>query len=99
MRQRRNSHATIGHIITISLPKDLEARLCEMAKRRGLDTSQYVAALLGRAVDSPTQCGTLSELFDQMRQEQWTSDPAEIARRARDEADFKDSMNRNRSGE
>jgi hypothetical protein len=82
--------------MTITLPKDLENRLCEQAKQLGIDTSSYVAALLARTMAPPTRLGSLSELFDQMRREQWTSDPAEIDRRTRDEAEFMESMNRNR---
>jgi len=61
-----------------------------------MDTDSYVAALLARTVIPTVTANSLSELFDQMRQEQWTEDQAEISRRGREEAEFMDAMNRNR---
>ena len=82
--------------MTISLPKDLEARLHEQAQRLGMDTESYVAGLLAKTAPPAPACESLSELFDHLRQEQWTDDPAEISRRAREEAEFMEAMNRNR---
>jgi hypothetical protein len=82
--------------MTISLPKDLETRLQEEAKRLGMATDEYVTGLLARTVGSSTGATSLAELFDQMRQEQWTDDPVEINRRTREESEFMEAMNRNR---
>jgi len=82
--------------MTISIPDNLEARLREPAKQFGMDTENYVAALLARAAASPSSAKSIAELFDQMQKEQWTDDPGEIDRRAREEAEFMEAMNRNR---
>ena len=83
--------------MTISIPKSLEARLREQAKQSGMDTDSYVAGLLARAVAPSASADSLAQLFDQMQKEQWTNAPAEISRRAREEAEFMEAMNRNRS--
>ncbi len=92
----RKWHAILNDAMTISLPKELETRLREEAQRFGMDTDSYVAGLLARTVGQKSAANSLAELFDQMRQEQWTDDPAEISRRAREEEEFMDAMNRNR---
>jgi hypothetical protein len=83
-------------VMTISIPKNLEARLHEQAKRSGMDTNTYVTELLARAVAPTLSANSIAELFDQLRKEQWTDDPAEISRRAHEEAEFMEAMNRNR---
>ena len=82
--------------MTISLPKDLEARLREQAKRSGMDTDRYVAELLARAVVPTPTARSLAELFERQQKEQWTDDPSEISRRAQEEAEFMEAMNLNR---
>jgi hypothetical protein len=82
--------------MTISIPESLEVRLREQAKRSGMDTETYVAGLLAKAIAPTASANSLAEMFDQMQKEQWTDDPAEINRRAREEAEFMEAMNRNR---
>jgi hypothetical protein len=82
--------------MTISIPESLEVRLREQAKRSGMDTETYVAGLLAKAIAPTASANSLAEMFDQMQKEQWTDDPAEISRRAREEAEFMEAMNRNR---
>jgi hypothetical protein len=82
--------------MTISIPKTLEARLREQAERSGMDTDSYVAGLLARAVAPTAAADSLAELFEQMQKDQRTDDPAEISRRAREETEFMEAMNRNR---
>jgi hypothetical protein len=82
--------------MTIFIPETLEAHLREQAKRSGMDTETYVAGLLAKAIAPTASANSLAEMFDQMQKEQWTDDPAEINRRAREEAEFMEAMNRNR---
>jgi hypothetical protein len=83
--------------MTISLPKALEERLREQARLLGMDTESYVTGLLQRTVSPTLPTGSLAALFDQMKEQQWTDDPAEKSRRALEEAEFMEAMNRNRT--
>jgi hypothetical protein len=88
--------------MTIQLSPDVETRLQEEARRRGLDPAAYAARLIdaglprtGSEVPAHPDQATL-DLLKRMQDEDATDDPGEIARREREFEEFKAAMNQNR---
>jgi hypothetical protein len=82
--------------MTITIPSDLEARLRSEAARKGVEPERYATRLLAEHLAPPQSSQSLADLFAQWEAEDYTDDPAELARRNEEFEEFKRAMNRNR---
>ena len=85
--------------MTITLKPEIETRLKEEAKRRGMEASEYAGKLIDAALEQ--KAGTLPnqatlELLAQWDKEDETDDPQEIARRQREGEEFMRSLAQSR---
>jgi hypothetical protein len=80
--------------MTITLRPEVEARLQEAAKQKGVEPGEFLNDFLEQSLPHPDQA-TL-DLLTKLSTEDWTDDPEELARRQAEFEEFKAGMNRNR---
>jgi hypothetical protein len=85
--------------MTITLPPELESRLRDEARRRGMDAGEYarrlIEQLLGGRAPVPAGGATI-DLIEQWEADNATDDPAELARRQQEGEEFMRSLGRSR---
>ena len=85
--------------MTITLPPELETRLRDEARRRGMDAGEYARRLieqhLGRHTPAPADGATI-DLIERWEADNATDDPAELARRRHEGEEFMRSLGRSR---
>src|SRR5579862_2493376 len=84
------------HLMTISIPPELEKRLIDEASRRGVAAEQCAAELIAKGLPAERSNQASLELLAKWDAEEATDDPAEIERRRRDAEDFMQSLARSR---
>lgn len=93
--------------LTLDLEPEIEDRLCQESRSRGIDPSEVVRDLIAsafppRLTDDQRRAAQLAknqkaiELLRQWREEDATDDPAEIAAAEAEFEEFKRNMNLNR---
>jgi hypothetical protein len=83
-------------MIQLALPPDIEARIKGEASKQGLLPEAFIQKLIIERFPPADSNASLSNLFAEWAAEDFTDDPAEIAKRNEEVEEFKEAMNRNR---
>jgi hypothetical protein len=81
--------------MTIQLSPQTEERLKSEASRRGIEPAEFATQLIEQGLSTPNQA-TL-DLLQKWRQQDATTDPAELARRQQEGEQFMENLARNRT--